>query len=69
MPRYGTAAERDSRRRREEKWPVRSAAVRGRLRLTLDPWFARIVLAPRLPELTTRYPELGSSWSATIAST
>ena len=35
-----------------------SAAVRGRLKLNLDPWFARIVLAPRLPELTTRYPEL-----------
>jgi DNA-binding transcriptional LysR family regulator len=35
-----------------------SATVRGRLRLNLDPWFARIVLAPRLPELTTRYPQL-----------
>jgi DNA-binding transcriptional LysR family regulator len=34
------------------------AAVRGRLKLNLDPWFARIVLAPRLPELTARYPEL-----------
>jgi DNA-binding transcriptional LysR family regulator len=35
-----------------------SAKVRGRLKLNLDPWFARIVLAPRLPELTTRYPQL-----------
>jgi DNA-binding transcriptional LysR family regulator len=35
-----------------------SATVRGRLKLNLDPWFARIVLAPRLPELTTRYPKL-----------
>ncbi len=35
-----------------------SATVRGRLKLNLDPWFARIVLAPRLPELTTRYPQL-----------
>ena len=35
-----------------------SATVRGRIKLNLDPWFARIVLAPRLPELTTRYPQL-----------
>jgi DNA-binding transcriptional LysR family regulator len=35
-----------------------SATVRGRLKLNLDPWFARIVLAPRLPELTARYPQL-----------
>ena len=35
-----------------------SATVRGRLKLNLDPWFARIVLAPRLHELTTRYPHL-----------
>jgi DNA-binding transcriptional LysR family regulator len=35
-----------------------SATVRGRLKLNLDPWFARIVLAPRLPELITRYPQL-----------
>lgn len=35
-----------------------SATVRGRLKLNLDPWFARILLAPRLPELTTRYPQL-----------
>jgi DNA-binding transcriptional LysR family regulator len=35
-----------------------SATVRGRLKLNLDPWFARIVLSPRLPELTTRYPQL-----------
>lgn len=34
------------------------AAVRGRLRLSADPWFARVVLAPRLPELTARHPEL-----------
>jgi DNA-binding transcriptional LysR family regulator len=33
-------------------------AVRGRLKLNIDPWFARIVLAPRLPELTARHPQL-----------
>jgi DNA-binding transcriptional LysR family regulator len=32
--------------------------VRGRLKLSLDPWFARIVLAPRLPALLARYPQL-----------
>ena len=32
--------------------------VRGRLRLDLDPWFARVVLAPRLPELLAAYPAL-----------
>jgi DNA-binding transcriptional LysR family regulator len=35
-----------------------TAAVRGRLRINVDPWFARIVLAPRLPELTARHPLL-----------
>jgi DNA-binding transcriptional LysR family regulator len=34
------------------------ASVRGRLRINLDPWFARMVLAPRLPELTALYPAL-----------
>jgi len=32
--------------------------VRGILRVSLNPIFARHVLAPRLPELTERYPEL-----------
>ena len=35
-----------------------SATVRGRLKVSADPWFARVVLAPRLPELTSRYPQL-----------
>ncbi|HEY1929237.1 MAG TPA: LysR family transcriptional regulator [Caulobacteraceae bacterium] len=35
-----------------------SARVRGRLKLNVDPWFARVVLAPRLQELLTRHPEL-----------
>ena len=35
-----------------------SAAVRGRLKLSADPWFARGVLAPRLPELLGRHPLL-----------
>ena len=34
------------------------ATVRGRLRISADPWFARIVLAPRLPELAARHPLL-----------
>ncbi len=34
------------------------AAVRGRLRLSADPWFARVVLAPHLPALAELYPLL-----------
>jgi DNA-binding transcriptional LysR family regulator len=33
-------------------------AVRGGLRVNADPWFARVVLAPRLPELIERHPLL-----------
>jgi DNA-binding transcriptional LysR family regulator len=33
-----------------------AAAVSGRLRVNVDPWFARMVLAPRLPEFLRRYP-------------
>lgn len=32
--------------------------VRGRLKVNADPWFARVVLAPRLPELMERHPLL-----------
>jgi DNA-binding transcriptional LysR family regulator len=32
--------------------------VNGRLRASIDPWFARMVLAPRLPEFMARYPGL-----------
>jgi DNA-binding transcriptional LysR family regulator len=35
-----------------------AGAVRGRLRVNADPWFARLVLAPRLPLLLARHPEL-----------
>src|ERR1700742_4812805 len=35
-----------------------AGTVRGRLRVNCDPWFARLVLAPRLPLLLARYPEL-----------
>jgi DNA-binding transcriptional LysR family regulator len=35
-----------------------AATVRGRLKVSVDPWFARVVLAPRLPELTARFPLL-----------
>jgi DNA-binding transcriptional LysR family regulator len=35
-----------------------ASEVRGRLRVNVDPWFARIVLAPRLPELMAGYPRL-----------
>ena len=34
------------------------ASVRGRLRVNLDPWIARLVLAPRLPAFLERYPAL-----------
>jgi DNA-binding transcriptional LysR family regulator len=33
-------------------------AVRGRLRLSIDPWFARMVLAPALPRFLATHPEL-----------
>jgi DNA-binding transcriptional LysR family regulator len=33
-----------------------SAAVNGRLRINVDPWFARMVLAPRLHRFMGRYP-------------
>lgn len=35
-----------------------TAVIRGRLKLSVDPWFARIVLAPRLPALLARHPLL-----------
>jgi DNA-binding transcriptional LysR family regulator len=35
-----------------------AAAVRGRLRVSVDPWFARLVLAPELQRFLARYPLL-----------
>jgi DNA-binding transcriptional LysR family regulator len=35
-----------------------AGVVRGRLRINVDPFFARLMLAPRLAELSKRYPEL-----------
>jgi DNA-binding transcriptional LysR family regulator len=35
-----------------------AAVVRGRLRVNVDPWFARLVLAPRLSEFLKTYPAL-----------
>jgi DNA-binding transcriptional LysR family regulator len=35
-----------------------AATVRGRLRVNVDPWFARLILAPRLPSLIDRHPGL-----------
>ncbi|MCW2240539.1 LysR family transcriptional regulator [Azospirillum canadense] len=35
-----------------------AAVVRGRLRVSVDPWFARMVLAPELQRFLTRYPLL-----------
>ncbi|HEY4253244.1 MAG TPA: LysR family transcriptional regulator [Roseomonas sp.] len=35
-----------------------AAAVTGRLRVSVDPWFARMVLAPRLPRFMARHPLL-----------
>jgi len=34
------------------------ASVRGRLKVNTDPWFARVILAPHLPELLRLHPEL-----------
>ena len=35
-----------------------AVVVNGRLRVSVDPWFARMVLAPRLPRFMVRYPLL-----------
>ncbi|NIJ33779.1 LysR family transcriptional regulator [Sphingomonas oligoaromativorans] len=35
-----------------------AVAICGRLRANVDPWFARMVLAPRLPEFMARHPLL-----------
>jgi DNA-binding transcriptional LysR family regulator len=35
-----------------------AGSVRGHLRVNADPWFARLVLAPRLPAFLERYPDL-----------
>ncbi len=35
-----------------------SHAVRGRLKINVDPWFARLVLAPRLSGLLAAHPQL-----------
>jgi DNA-binding transcriptional LysR family regulator len=35
-----------------------TAAVSGRLRVNADPWFARVVLAPRIPGLLRSFPQL-----------
>ncbi|WP_213741692.1 LysR family transcriptional regulator [Bradyrhizobium sp. dw_411] len=35
-----------------------AADVSGRLRVNVDPWFARLVLAPRLPEFFPRHPKV-----------
>ena len=35
-----------------------STTIGGRLRINVDPWFSRMVLAPRLREFLSRYPSL-----------
>jgi len=35
-----------------------AGTVRGRLRVNADPWFARLVFAPRLPDFLQRYPDI-----------
>ena len=35
-----------------------ATVVSGRLRVSIDPWFARMVLAPKLQQFMTRYPLL-----------
>src|ERR1700694_4246767 len=40
-----------------------AAVVRGRLRLSVDPWFARMVLASKLKQFLVRYPLLSVDFS------
>src|SRR3982074_893895 len=40
-----------------------AAVVRGRLRVSVDPWFARIVLASKLQQFLSRYPLLSVDFS------
>jgi DNA-binding transcriptional LysR family regulator len=40
-----------------------AAAVRGRLRVSVDPWFARMVLASRLQQFLARHPQLSIDFS------
>lgn len=40
-----------------------SSAVTGRLRVSVDPWFARMVLAPRLHQFMKQYPLLSVEMS------
>jgi DNA-binding transcriptional LysR family regulator len=40
-----------------------AADVRGRLRVSVDPWFARMVLAPDLQRFLARYPLLSVDFS------
>ena len=40
-----------------------AAVVRGRLRVSVDPWFARTVLAPKLQQFLVRYPLLSVDFS------
>jgi len=40
-----------------------AAVVRGRLRVSVDPWFARMVLAPKLQQFLVRYPLLSVDFS------
>jgi DNA-binding transcriptional LysR family regulator len=40
-----------------------AAVVRGRLRVSVDPWFARMVLAPKLQQFLVRHPLLSVDFS------
>jgi DNA-binding transcriptional LysR family regulator len=42
-----------------------AAAVRGRLRVNLEPYFSRLVLAPRLSRFLDRYPEISLDFVTT----
>src|SRR5262245_1061345 len=35
-----------------------STVASGRLRVNIDPWFARMILAPRLPRFMEQYPRV-----------
>src|ERR1700733_8933733 len=42
----------------EEAAAGAAAIVNGRLRVSVDPWFARVGLAPHMPRFMARYPSL-----------
>ena len=44
-----------------------AAVVTGRLRVSVNPWFARMVLTPKLQQFMARYPRLSVDLIVTCA--